>query len=69
MEAEIRTEPVVVQPKTRCPRCGGNIIIDLILATDGNGGWVNDVHCIHCGERFFDPETERRRSLKAWRAK
>jgi len=60
-------ESQTVQPKTRCPKCGGFITIDLILSTDGNGGWIEDVRCINCGERFFDPETERRRSLKAWR--
>jgi transcription elongation factor Elf1 len=67
MEMETRVESQTVQPKTKCPKCGGNIVVDLILCIESNGGWVEDVHCIHCGERFFDPETERRRSLKLWR--
>jgi DNA-directed RNA polymerase subunit RPC12/RpoP len=57
-----------VQPKTRCPKCGGFIAIDFILCTESNGGWIEDVRCINCGERFFDPKLEilqgRRRTLR-----
>jgi len=60
----MEVERVSIQTKkTRCLKCNGLIVFDMILGDDG--GWVDDVRCVNCGERFFNPdETQRNRSRR-----
>ena len=56
-EVETNVSVSVQARMTRCPKCNGFIVFDIILSDDG--GWTDDVRCVNCGERFFDPRRER----------
>lgn len=67
MGVEPYTSVSVEAKQTRCPKCQGFIVFDVTLGDDG--GWVDDVRCVNCGERFFDgiERGSPRRELKAHR--
>jgi hypothetical protein len=42
-----------VEVPEKCRKCNGFVVFEIILGEDG---WVHDVRCVNCGERFFDQE-------------